>query len=328
MKLGKIIPGIICLVMLMNSTVTADITAPKISNNSVKYSYVSYGHYPQTEIVCSNDKDRVAELKNINQNFGVKYKAVSKKTWNRIKNAKYDSNGDAKVAGVKYRRICKTDATESYAAWQMYPWHDDTTYHYFRYDDIKWRVLQIKNNKALLISEYALDDEKYNDTWSSVMWNIKWGNSTVRSFLNGYAASKNACKIDYRKNNFIDTAFTSKEQKELVGKKIGTKVKDKVFLLSIHDVYNTEAATVMGFSSGDGYDVNRQCKCTTYAFAKGVYNTGTVWWWLQSPDYMSDTSYRVLYGGEIDRDGTNTNDDSGALRPAILISTKTIKKLK
>ncbi|MEI3595666.1 MAG: hypothetical protein V8Q58_09275 [Anaerobutyricum hallii] len=46
-----------------------------------------------------------------------------------------------------------------------YDWKEDyDTYHYFKYEPIKWRVLNVNNdeNKALLFADITLDDQRYN----------------------------------------------------------------------------------------------------------------------------------------------------------------------
>ena len=72
---------------------------------------VWFGSYPQSEVVCENDSEAIANLEAMNKNFSVEYSKVSQSTWNNIVNASYDSNGDATVGKTKYRRIKKDDAT-------------------------------------------------------------------------------------------------------------------------------------------------------------------------------------------------------------------------
>lgn len=304
--------------------------APKVDKEgNVKYTYVYYGSYPQREIVLKSNKTQIAALKarNISSN---QYKTVSRKTWSKIVHAKYNANGDATVNGVKYRRMKMTDATQAQSdTWELYKWTDSETYHYFQYDPIKWRVLQIAKGKALLLSEYALDDEKFNDTGTeALMWNIKWKNSTIRSWLNGYSASANAFKENFSKDNFIDAAFTRSQQKKMIAKKLSGNIKDKVFLLDEKDVYNTNVAKKRGFLSS----VYRQCWCTTYAYAKGIWRPQqgsdvSVMWWLSTDD-AGDMAPHVTYYGEVDSDGRNNNKDALGVRPAIMISKHTLKTLK
>lgn len=295
----------------MFANVTAYASTPKAptwkKNGTVKYTMVKFGKYPQSEVSAYTE---------------------GADKFSRIVNAGYDSNGDAWVDGTKYRRIKKSDATEAYDNPSMYYWSDSTSYHYFKYEPIKWRVLELKNGKALLLSEYALDDKKYNATQNYVMWNIKWKNSTIRSWLNGYKAGANACKINYSKKNFIDTAFSTSDQKSLLKRSMGSGAKDKVFLLSEKDVSGGITAYGHGFAKETFKNAARSCASTKYCWAMGSYRYGNkVWWWLQSPNYCSDSAPRVLSEGEVDWDGTNMDNDAGAIRPAIIISSAKLKKL-
>lgn len=58
---------------------------------------------------------------------------------------------------------------------------------------IEWRVLQVEDNRAFVISRYGLDTRPYNSTSTSV----KWKNSPVRTWLN---------------DEFYQTAFTEQER--------------------------------------------------------------------------------------------------------------------
>ena len=136
---------------------------------------------------------------------------------------------------------------------------------------IEWLVLKIDGSKALLISKYALDCQKYNTTDTSVTWET----CTLRRWLNG---------------SFINSAFSAAEQKQILHTTVtsdrnpsystypGNNTKDKVFLLSIAEAQKY-------FSS----DSTGQCQGTAYCFAQGgdQDSDGRCSWWLRSPDYFS-----------------------------------------
>lgn len=299
-------------------------------DGKVSYTYVYFGSYPQREVVSKRNKAQISAL----ESRGATYKAVSASKWKKIVNAHYNKNGDARVGGAKYRRMKATDATQRYDYDEpsMYKWLDETSYHYFRYEPVKWRVLEYKDGKAMLLSEDALDDVKYNE---KVSWNIKWKNSTVRSWLNGYGPNKNSCRRDYASLNFIDTAFTTAQQGKILNTRIASGARDKVFLLSEQDVFGGSKAFGHGFSKRySEWDESRRCQCTTYAFAKGTYRSkemesmGNVWWWLRSPNYGGDSSAYVEYGGNVSLAGQNMDKDAGGIRPAIMVKKSTLKALK
>ncbi|MFQ9748125.1 MAG: DUF6273 domain-containing protein [Anaerobutyricum soehngenii] len=90
-----------------------------------------------------------------------------------------------------------------------YNWNNDyNTYHYFKYEPIKWRVLSVDGTDALLLADVALDDQRYNLNYKSVTW----ATSSIRSWLNGYGVSANEPQKDYSHKNFLNAAFSSEEK--------------------------------------------------------------------------------------------------------------------
>ena len=81
-------------------------------------------------------------------------------------------------------------------------------------DPVKWRVLandEEGSGTLFLLSDQNLDVFQYHTDNESVTWE----KSTMRSWLNGYDASQNIggdSGIDYTEDNFLDTAFSEKEQ--------------------------------------------------------------------------------------------------------------------
>ena len=84
-----------------------------------------------------------------------------------------------------------------------------------------WRVLDIKNNKALLhLSDNISKEETINIYDLSVDADIKWENNSIRFFLNDV---------------FLENAFTEEEKECLIDTKIN-KVKNKIFLLDVEEI--------------------------------------------------------------------------------------------
>ena len=101
----------------------------------------------------------------------------------------WDLNNDVIINGSKYHK---------------------TENNYFKYEPIKWRVLNRNGNDALLLAD-VLADQKYNTNYVGVTWET----SSMRSWLNGYGASVNQPKTDYSRKNFINSAFTSTQRSAL-----------------------------------------------------------------------------------------------------------------
>ena len=316
-----------------------------MAGQKVTWDCIWFGSYPQSEVVCENDSDSIANLEVMNRNFGVDYIKVSESTWSSIVNASYDSDGDANVGNVRYRRVKKSDAVYEESAFSgCYNWKDSDSYHYFRYDPIKWRVLNVNGTDAFLLADKGLDAQAYNKSYVDVTW----GKSTMRSWLNGYDSSVNISDIDYSQKSFIKSAFTSSEYNAIKntdvinsknmysGTKGGNDTKDKIFLLSESEVYGTVDAEQYGFvKNRNTYDEGRRSKTSTYAKAMGVCSNtdniggesaGDCKWWLRSPGGV-DNQYAVTvhYNGFIIIGGSNVDGGSNAVRPALHLDLATAK---
>ena len=171
-------------------------------------------------------------------------------------------------------------------------------------EEIEWKVLAVDGNKALVISQYALDCQKYNSTYTDTTWE----KCSLRTWLNG---------------TFYNAAFGSDHQKMIASSTVtadknpsystspGNNTTDKVFLLSITEVNKY-------FSS----DSARQCQGTAYCYAQGAYkaSNGNCWWWLRSPGYNSNYAAYVNYFGSVIDRGDFVDSDSDAVRPALWIN--------
>lgn len=301
------------------------------AGQKVTWDCVWFGSYPQTEIVDEPNTCGTYGKEWGNQTDYI----VNASIYNLLENSSnWDSNEDIKINGKKYHRIMKCNATfGTSGSNQYYNWSDTTSYHYFRYEPIKWRVLNVSNKETLLLADKALDVQKYNteDTY------ITWENSTIRSWLNGYGPSSNKQEIDFFHNNFINIAFNEEEQEAIINTNIensnnlsygidgGNDTSDKIFLLSESEVYNTQSAKSYGFvPNNNTYDNARRCASSTYAKAMGTYidnvnsaGFGKCWWWLRSPGYHSNNAVEVFYYGCVDNTGVSVNRSDFGIRPAI-----------
>lgn len=177
------------------------------AKQKVTWDCIYFGSYPQTEIVDKAETSGVYEK--IWKEKG-DYE-IDTTTYAKLKEATgWNNDGDIVIDGIKYRRINEDDAVFVSGRDQFYDWNKDKrgTYHYFRYDKIKWRILNNSKNDLLLISDKALDNRRYNED----IRNITWEKSTIRSWLNGYSASENSIGKDYSKENFIESAFSKTER--------------------------------------------------------------------------------------------------------------------
>lgn len=295
----------------------------------VTWDCVWFGNYPQAEVVSSREYTAVDS--SLLQEGDI---IVSDSIYDSLKNSTGWNDNTIILNGEKYLRMKKSDATESRMSGDEghYCWLNNNTYHYFKYEPIKWRVLNVSGNDAFLFADKGLDERFYNVSGSSVTWET----CTLRSWLNGYEASVNKDNKDYRGKNFINTAFSTNEINSIFTSKIenndgfnnhvGNKnyTYDKIFLLSETEVF-TDTAIEYGFvSSGDTDDVNdeaKRMKSSTYAKAMGAGSEttlpyeGNTWWWLRSGD-SGEEAYYMSYTGGTSWTGCNANS-SNAICPVL-----------
>lgn len=183
---------------------------------------------------------------------------------------------------------------------------------------IEWLVLARDGNKALLISRYGLDAQRYNKDTTSVTWET----CTLRTWLNG---------------TFYNKAFSSAEQAAILTTNVdnsknqcysgwntsgGNNTQDKVFLLSY-----AEANKYFGVTYDNSSNTKSRVAPTAYAIAHGTWTissnktadgTDAGWWWLRSPGNYQD------FAAVVDTDGSLRNIPvnyvSGSVCPALWVN--------
>ena len=181
---------------------------------------------------------------------------------------------------------------------------ENTKYHktekdYFKYEPIKWRVLQSENGEAFLLSDVILDKQLYNENDKYVTWE----KSSLRAWLN---------------KKFINTAFSDEEKEKIniteivnqdnpvYGIEGGNNTFDKIFLLSLSEVSEQQDGEKYGFLD----DEIRAC-------GKSDFSKTVSWWWLRSPGRNSFSAAEVDCCGWILRCGVDVCYDSDGVRPAL-----------
>ncbi len=282
-----------------------------MSGQKVTWDCIWFGSYPQEEVAGSDPL----------------YSTLQRVT-------EWDNLGDTTLEGIRYRRIKKGDATFATSDSSHYDWADEDTWHYFKYEPIKWRILKVEGNQALLLSDIALDDQRYNLANEKITWET----STIRSWLNGYGSSANAQGIDYSSKNFINSAFTAEERAEIADTEVmnldnishgtagGNNTRDQVFLLSEAEMYGSDALVYGLASSKEIYDEARRCKSSAYTKAMGCYIDpsdtygGNCWWWLRSPGNCPENAAFAHYYGFVSDDGGAVDYRSLGVRAALRLN--------
>lgn len=250
--------------------------------DTTDWSYVYFGTYPQTEITGSD-------------------------LTSAITGAAYDIDGDAWVDGIKYRRISIFD-TERPAFCQYFL---ESEYRYFKWERIKWRVLQNNGSTLFVAADKGLDCKSYVEERKPMMWE----SSDLRDWLN---------------SAFYSTAFGSAEQEAIVAQTVvnkdgiygtegGKDTVDKIYILSNEEASNPS----YGFCDGKSESASRAVKASDYAYIRGASRVGSgeCNWRLRTPGDGSDFTAYVEIDGRLNDDwGMYYYNDISATVPALHIN--------
>lgn len=303
---------------------------------------IYFGEYPQTEVTDENDSDK--SLRNsLNMaagsepTAGVPGKwtsygyylsgAVSEFMW--YIDVEYQESRYRGVYFTSYRPYDTTSANAS-SGYQGDNGYNINTVYWFKYERIEWRILEEKDETALLMANIILDSQQYYRTGSQstrtvdgkTVYENNYKESDIRAWLNGTfyetafdVLAKQIIETTAVDNSLASTGFSSDSY-------VCENTQDKVFLLSYQEVLNV----FYGFSSSNTtYDTARQLKSTDYAKSQGVYVSadssygGNSWWWLRSPygEYGCYASGVDLRGGALYYN--SVDDTSGGVVPAVWI---------
>ncbi len=168
---------------------------------------------------------------------------------------------------------------------------------------IRWRVLEVRDKIALLITDRCIDCMSYSKTGDDVTWSQseirKWLN---KDFLNSaFAPGQRAGIVPVNNTNPANPLYETRG---------GIITQDHIFLLSIDEMYKY-------FED----DKDRSAKPTGYARGKGtiVNQTGKCWWWLRSSGCAQNYAADVDYGGDVDYYGSAVQSANNGVRPAMWV---------
>ena len=167
--------------------------------------------------------------------------------------------------------------------------------HYMGLKGNGWIVLDKKDDKLLILSEYVICLKKFNEELEDVTWST----CSLRKWMN---------------TEYLTQAFSEKELERIADTSVYTEpcryykssdgeyTIDKVFLLSIEEA--------------EKYFSTDEDRMTTTTKGKKC------WWWLRTPCGDAEAGW-VYYNGEINPYGMDVDYDTFSVRPAMWIKLKT-----
>ena len=245
--------------------------------------------------------------------------------------------GETVIGEERYRRLKAEDVPDHREEMEQYYRWEDEDYHYFRYEPITWRILELEGDEALLLCDREMDCVPYHESSCEVTWET----STLRSFLNGYGPSENADGADFsegRTKSFYESAFSEEEKACILTSELanpensyygtggGENTQDQIFVLSSEEVFASPAAARHGFYPGGGIDdPARRFGSTLYAKARGTWYSpmdgylGNGFWFMRTSGYNLQNATYICDFGYIYNRGTDVTCNDAGILPAVRV---------
>lgn len=261
---------------------------------------INFGSYPQSKVI---DSATLKKLDNEPKQWESYEYYSGTGYWcdGNMEPSDYMKYADIKLGGEKYRAVTFSEYRPYHTGYT----HSDGTYqatyqdgsgyftnnvYYFKYEPLKWRVLDAST--GLVVCDSIIDSQAYNN-YVLKADGYYWGDSDKTHYASNWEYSSLRAWLN---DDFYNTAFSKTQQnriKELTRENESTDsskydsnpTSDKITLLSYYDVVNTS----YGFSFyGEEDDTTRQRKGTDYAKCQGLKvstsssYSGTSLWRLRS----------------------------------------------
>ncbi len=317
MNIGKKLLSILLCLMLVFGTLAvgtggfAELFDSISIKASAAYSVgdtIYYGTYPQTDVTASLGSvlnSQSGTWKSYNY-----YRGTDNREDGQMVPSDYMRYKDVTYNGNKYRGVAFDDDRPEYTGSSSgsgaqnlngYSYLFGTGIFWFKYEPIKWRVLD--SSSGLIMCDSIIDSQPYNN-YILEMDGRLWGDSARTYYANNYAMSSIR---QWLNNDFYNTAFSDEHKANIKTTLLNNdcwatlngfenredfdapSTSDKIFLLS----YNEVANSAYGFDSSNVVkDSARRLQGSNYAKCQGllVYKKsgdecdGNSYWWLRTPD--------------------------------------------
>ena len=176
-----------------------------------------------------------------------------------------------------------------------------------------WQVIDIKKNKALIITTNVIDELPYNSTYRT----ITWEKTSLRKYLN---------------NTFYNNFNEEEKNRIIITKNINTQnpwfksdggntTFDRIFLLNLEEIvkYFGDSGQLKYKNSDNKWridDIYNEKRIATTASGDHA------WWWLRSPGLTNKEAAYVLGDGNICVDGYYVFIKEAGIRPALWINVE------
>jgi hypothetical protein len=178
-----------------------------------------------------------------------------------------------------------------------------------------WRVLDVKDDKALILSEAILELRWYHNAFAD----ITWADCALRAYLNDefygtFGESDKQQIVPVTNRNADNPWFKTKGGPDTV---------DNVFLLSLEEVCTCfgDSSAKLQYKGSQTWSIDDEHNAKRQA----VYGNDPHWWRLRSPGYYGRTSASISSNGNVYVRGNGVYGrprDGGGVRPALWLRLK------
>ena len=302
--------------------------------------YIFFGEYPQSRVT---DEDVVAALTLAAGDLPTESDSKSWTSYRYYKSSvntvdymwyidlSYSENKYRGVFFTSYRPFSTTSASAADCSSQDNSGYYVNTIYWFKYEPIKWRILEDNDGEAFVFCENIIDSQEYyadvhTRFGDETVYPNNYKESNIRNWLNESfyntafgTAQKNEILLSFVDNSARSTSDSKNDLEQAITYSENTR--DYVFLLSVQEV----TAKEYGFNSNYSADdfTARYKEHTDYALSQGVWyesNWTSSDWWLRSPrNYYGSNSLAgmVSYSGSVDSAGSSVINTYLGVVPAL-----------
>ena len=189
------------------------------------------------------------------------------------------------------------------------------------FGNYEWRVLEVQNNTALIITEYIIEQRAYHNAYKD----ITWADCSLRKYLN----SEFYDRFTAAEKSRIIPVLNKNPDNQWYGTKGGRDTQDSIFLLSIEETvcryFGDSSSKLYSPGKNQRYWFERKDKNNSKRIARlESRKEGSWWWWLRSPGRVSIKAVYIHGDGNIGIQGNNIlkgnisdGECKGGLRPAL-----------
>lgn len=180
------------------------------------------------------------------------------------------------------------------------------------FGEYSWRVLDVQDDRALLLSEHIIERKAYHDHWDGT---VTWETSMIRYYLNNQFLNSFGTEERAR---IVEARVVNNDNPWWFGMSGGNDTNDRIFLLSIEEVvkYFGDSGQLWNQNHPDNERWGISDQYNTERIALDIHGNVS-WWWLRSPGFGNVFAAIVCSVGGLRIYGNFVVIGPGGVRPAL-----------